>query len=283
MNNSPRYMLASSIRRITKFRGLERLVRIVSPPSSFGEEDSIVLKIDGSQIRVWPTSHVGWHLLHFGCYEPMLRRIIRANLVKGAVAIEIGANIGWHTLLMSEIVGCEGHIHAFEASPAIANEIKYNCMANGIQNCTIHELAIASEPSFMTFKVYAPNSNNAGDGFLQQEENDGDSHLAVVEVRSLDSFEIRRCNFLKIDVEGFEPAVLLGAQLTIETCRPVIVFEHVIEHIERARLKQIDLDAMFSKLSYDLFQFDDRKSPTKIESLLGYSGDVLAVPTERLI
>ena len=102
-----------------------------------------------------------------------------------------------------------------------------------------------------------------------------------VEVRTLDSFKLSRCDFIKIDVEGFEPAVLLGAIDTIKSCRPTIAFEHVMEHVSRAQLTGIDLAAYFRDLDYNLYQFDDRNEPTKLTAIHVYSGDILAIPVEN--
>ena len=83
---------------------------------------------------------------------------------------------------------------------------------------------------------------------------------------------------LKIDVEGLEPAVLSGGIDTIQRCRPVILFEHVLSHVQRAGLQDFSLDSYFNELQYDIFSFCDRVKPKPLASIEGYSGDILALP-----
>ena len=110
---------ASIFRRIPKFWGLERVVAKIWPVSSFSEEKSYAIRLQNVFVRIWPSSHIGWQLYFFGDYEPSTRRIMCQYIVDGSVSVEIGTNIGWHTLLMSKLAGEKGQVIAFEPSPEI--------------------------------------------------------------------------------------------------------------------------------------------------------------------
>lgn len=274
--------LARLTRRLHKPRGLERILRHLAPPATFGVQDSFVCSVEGTKIRVRPSSRLGWNLYFFGTYEAMLRRLLRAYLDAGNVVLEVGANIGWHTLLMSRLVGSNGQVHAFEPSPPIAKELTRNLRLNKISNCTIHNKALAAEKGVMNFKIFGPASENAGDGHLLPNTAGAlDGSSTNVPVETLDSFEYARCDLIKIDVEGFEPAVLYGGRETIRRCSPVIIFEYVQSHVERAGLLGLSLVEFFKDMEYSIYRFDDRTTPKRLNSLDGYSGDLIAVRNDH--
>src|SRR6266404_5658147 len=90
--------------RIGKPPGWERIVRMFVSPEKCRGWPEVCLVRDGAVFLAQPGVPVGWHVVFFGTYEPELREIFRAVLPTGGVAIDIGANVGWHTLLMARLV-----------------------------------------------------------------------------------------------------------------------------------------------------------------------------------
>src|ERR1700722_1370379 len=91
--------------RIGKPPGWERVVRLLASPEKCKSMPDLFLIRDGLVFVTQPGVPIGWHIAFFGTYEPELREILRAVLPTGGVAIDVGANVGWHTLLMAQLVG----------------------------------------------------------------------------------------------------------------------------------------------------------------------------------
>lgn len=144
----------------------------------------------------------------------------QANLPRDAVVIDAGGNIGLTALILSALVP-DGHVHVFEALPANAEYLRANIAANGVRNCTVNAVALGSRPGSVPMKASGPGSHVmpgvGGDG------------ATMVPMTTLDSYVeaagLTRIDFIKMDVEGFEPAVLEGASATVERFRPPVLME----------------------------------------------------------
>ncbi len=277
--------ISSFTRILPKFRGMERLANWYCPNSTFAFDEYYDLCLDKLNFRVRPSSHIGWSLFTFGNYESALRAIATEHVKSRETVIEVGANVGWHTLFFSKLVGPHGNVIAFEPSPAIYKDLYANVRRNeGVNNCDLRQLALSDTIGEYAFTAYGPESSNAGDGYLAPENKNPEyGTLIKVPVSTLDAQCIDRCDTLKIDVEGFEPAVLRGGIKTIQRCRPTIIFEHVQSHIQRAGENRFSLEDYFRALEYDLFWFNDRVKPRPLPDIAVYSGDVLALPRKKSI
>jgi FkbM family methyltransferase len=126
----------------------------------------------------------------------LLRQIIR----RGDVVVDIGANIGAHTLFMAKTVGPQGMVLAFEPQRIVYQTLCANMALNSIANAFCHQMALGEAPG----SILVPSLN------YSQEDNYGGVELGrctqgeAVEVRRLDAMDLSRCRMLKVDVEGME-------------------------------------------------------------------------------
>lgn len=144
-----------------------------------------------------------------------------ANLPSDAVIFDVGGNIGVTALLLAGLRP-QGHVHVFEALPRNAAYLQRNMELNDVRNCTVVPAAVGDVPG----KVTLDGSGSAAQvvsGIMPEARADG--VLAV----TLDGYArqqgITRLNFIKVDVEGYEPAVLEGAAGLIEQHRPPVLME----------------------------------------------------------
>jgi FkbM family methyltransferase len=149
-------------------------------------------------------------------WEPELHPYFQKHIVKGSTVVDIGGHIGTHTLVLSRIVGPAGQVHVFEPVTKTYQELLVNLDLNQIKNVRAHFAAIGDK--HMRISMNPPNSNNEGFTLIGKGGN-------RVELRALDSFQLKRVSFMKIDVEGFEYAVLQGAKQTIKQNKPVMLIE----------------------------------------------------------
>ena len=147
----------------------------------------------------------------------------------GDCVLDIGANVGDWTLPMAQRVGPLGRVIAFEPVPYLAETIVKTARVNRHSWVEVQQLALSAADGTTEFSVERANSGGSRLGRL-----DGDfSHITVRTAR-LDTLlasrpEIERIDFVKIDVEGFEEAVLQGARASLARFRPGLLFESGLE------------------------------------------------------
>jgi FkbM family methyltransferase len=163
----------------------------------------------GAQILVPMKDYVGRAAFFVGDLDRKISQVIRRIVRPGDQVLDIGANLGVVTLLVSKLVGTSGVVHAFEPNPSIAGMLTQSVERNRLANVKIHQLALGSSDATATLNFP---TDNAGMGTLTQSAL---GSQVVVPVRTLDSIAanttLDRVRLLKIDVEGFELPVLLGA------------------------------------------------------------------------
>jgi FkbM family methyltransferase len=242
--------------RIGKPPGFERLARWIAPPGRLAGLSEICLVRDGMLFVAHPAAAVGWHVSLFGSYEPELRDIMRALLPPGGVAFDIGANVGWHTLLMARLVGAAGRVVAVEANPSICDELRRNLRLNRFGQVEILAHALGAAEDTMPFLDVRADDPGAASGHLVVSGDPGGPTVAV-RVRPLDAVVreagIERLDLIKLDVEGFEWPVLQGGRETIARFRPPVLFEYDAAYAARAGGYAPPLWEFFSGQGYRLY------------------------------
>jgi FkbM family methyltransferase len=159
-----------------------------------------------------------------GFFDRRVGEIISQNLKKGDTFIDIGANIGFFSLLACVSVGPEGKVVAFEPIKRIADQFLSSISKNKISNITLNQWACGSETIEKDMSI---NELNAGGSSLVESKNPIGSILELVKIKKLDdSLEsISRADMIKVDVEGYEFNVLLGAENTITKYKPKMILE----------------------------------------------------------
>ncbi len=159
-------------------------------------------------------------------YEPLEVSFVKKNVKDGDLAIDIGANIGFYSLLFSKCVGPSGHVIGFEPLPFLHEAAIRSVNENGYNQCRIHNVALGAESGEAQL-LYAPESPNWGGAYLSfdgiKKENQS---LVSVPIRPLSDFVgDERINFIKIDVEGAESIVLGSSRQVLKEHKPIIMSE----------------------------------------------------------
>ena len=171
-------------------------------------------------------SFLDWSVYYYGAYEKeylFLYRDIVKHLPK-PVFIDIGANIGHHSMFMS--LHCNA-VHAFEPNPSVRTILEENIAFNAINNIFVHGVGLGDKEESLPF--YTPKGCNQGTGSFIRGYSDnnekGDTLRVVNADEYLSKLELKNIDLIKIDVEGFEKYVLAGLKKTINRYRPSIVVE----------------------------------------------------------
>jgi FkbM family methyltransferase len=149
-----------------------------------------------------------------GVWEPCVTRLISESLRPGEIFVDVGANVGYYSLLAARRVGPMGHVYAFEASPTVFSALQRNIRRNRLENVTILNVAVSDGPG--TCSIWAAPDSNLGHSTIMPNvaQADGHRHEATVRCDALPALlpldHLLRARFIKIDVEGAEQLVVRG-------------------------------------------------------------------------
>ena len=204
---------------------------------------------------VLESSDVSAPQLFFGIYEPEETKTMGDLLKPGMVALDIGANLGYFTLLMAKKVGSTGRIHSFESNPQMVVRLRQNVSLNygPSQGCIrIHEIALGETDGEAEF--FCPVRGHEGAGGLKNTHRAPIEKVITVPMRTLDSVlqehDIQKVDFVKMDIEGGELNVLRGATQMLKNLQPIILFEAFEENTSPYNYRVFDILNYLEQRSY---------------------------------
>jgi FkbM family methyltransferase len=162
----------------------------------------------------FPTSYYTYLL---GIYEPHIQQAIVATLKLGTVFYDVGASLGFFSLVAARAVGSTGQVNSFEPFPRTSARLRALMTANNIGHCTVIERAVSSSEGTADF--FVADGDNAATPSLFQGKN---TRKLTVETVTLDGFAAshRPPDLIKLDVEGAEVVALQGATRLLASERP---------------------------------------------------------------
>lgn len=158
-------------------------------------------------------------------WEPLTIKWMIENLKAGDVVIEVGANVGAHSLIISKIIGPNGSLEAFEPTDYAFKKLQTNFSLNLAlsQNTNLHQLYVSNVENLKSkHKIRSSWIVNKSDEIANKMDEE-----YIGEIVTLDQFfiDLDRLDFLKIDVDGFDFKVLEGAKGIIQRLRPTVFIE----------------------------------------------------------
>ncbi len=188
-------------------------------------ESSILGK---AKIKLGYAGALGRWMLIDGIFEKAEIQYVIDHLKKGDMAYDIGANIGYFTVIMGVVVSGEGKISSFEPMPNNLVKLKENIILNNLKNITINEIALSDRTGEIQMhspvddlafaSIYTPDNASTNTG-----------NIINVKTDLLDNIWTNSgepdISVIKLDVEGAEVAVLKGALNCLKTCKPKILLE----------------------------------------------------------
>jgi FkbM family methyltransferase len=183
----------------------------------------------GSRMLVPTDDLVGRVLAISGVWEPNVTAAFRRALAPGDVCLDLGAHIGYYTLLAAGLVGPQGHVYAFEPSPASYRGLRANVELNGLENVTALERAVGEqEGRAVLYEGPGTNSGLATLSAALAAKSGTPAREVTVEVGPVTSVvpaeELARVRAIKIDVEWHEVEVLRSLTPVFEIGGPLSVF-----------------------------------------------------------
>lgn len=163
---------------------------------------------------------------HYKYWDKSLSDTFIKYLRKDSTCIDVGANIGFLSLLAASIVGADGKVLAIEPLEEIVLQLQKSKEANNFSQLSIIPSACGNRDGEVSF--YATKDTGVSSLLSNLETTSGKSIERTVKLTKLDTLtsSLKKIDLIKIDVEGFEHEVLLGAEETILRHRPIIVLEY---------------------------------------------------------
>ena len=172
--------------------------------------------------------YIGGSLQKYGEFSVSEQNVFSQIVGTGALIVEVGANIGAHTVQLARLAGPDGEVHAFEPQRIVFQALCANLALNQCMNVFARQAAVGANVGTITVPHLDPLVRDNFGGVTLQGATFGES----VPLVTLDGLDLPACQFLKVDVEGMEVEVLEGAEQLIETHRPVMYLEN--DRVERS-------------------------------------------------
>jgi FkbM family methyltransferase len=205
-------------------------------------------------------------LIYEGNFELDEISFVNNTLKDGDVFIDIGSNIGLFSLIASNLVGRNGKVISFEPSPKTFKRLEENIELNELQNVKLNNIGLSDKKGTLKLHV-SENGHDAWDTFATDINNIKYQNSIEVNINTLDNeienIGVNNIKLIKIDVEGWEKFVLLGAIETIKKFSPILLIEFTAENTENAGYNVLEIYDIVTNLGYRWYRY--KKNKLKLE------------------
>lgn len=210
--------------------------------------------------KLWVTG-ASTHGCWLGSYEFEKQQLFINVLSTDSTVFDIGAHVGFYTLLASVLVGKAGRVFAFEPLPRNLRYLRRHIAINRMDNVTVMPVAVANAPGLANFQE----AQDSSEGHFSAT---GNLEVRVIALDDqISTGQLPKPDVIKMDVEGAEAAVLRGARQTLQEHRPIIFLA-----THGAAIRE-ECFALLQELNYSLTPIDERP--------LTATDEILAVPDEK--
>lgn len=204
-------------------------------------------------------------------YEKFETDLVKQEIKKGDVVIDIGANIGYYTLIFAKLVGNTGKVFAFEPDPTNFQLLKKNIEANGYTNVILEQKALSNKEGKVTLAL--SKQNTAGHHIISEQQDSKNSIQvdAIIADNYFKNFE-HKINFIKMDVEGAESIVLGGMTNMLRNNTELkMMVEYNPDAIKNIGLDPIQYLELLIKNGFSVMDIDSKNmkiTNTDVQSLI---------------
>lgn len=217
--------------------------KLLHPPLFPSDLNELKVCRDGYILYNKHDQYVGKSFEYYGEFSQKETELFTQIIRPGMIVLDIGANIGAHTIFFARATTNQGFVFAFEPQRIVFQTLCANMALNNITNVQCLQQAVGSESgSIIVPHLDYHQSFNYG-GLALGEYQQGEK----VPVVTLEQLELPQCHFIKIDVEGMEKQVLLGSINVIRKFWPIMYIEN--DRVE----KSADLIALLLDIDYKLY------------------------------
>lgn len=192
-------------------------------PVSFGNLNNLSVTRYGNMLYNRHDIYIGKSIEHYGEYSYGEAQVFEVFARVGDTVLDVGANIGCHTLCLAQAVGAQGKVYAFEPQRIIFQTLCANMAMNSVTHAHCYHAAVGKTTQTLNIPpMDYGKANNYGGLGLAFDYPEGESVACLV----IDEMNLSACHLIKIDVEGMEIEVLEGARKTIDRYKPFLYIEN---------------------------------------------------------
>lgn len=251
-------LLNSSLVRSSLVISLGRFVRSLSK--------SNIVEIEGR--KMFTQNNDGLALSIFKIYEPNQTKIVKKYVHEGDVVIDVGAHVGYYTLLMAQLVGKNGKVYSFEPDPVNFELLKKSVEINGFENVVLIQKAVSDTTE--KIKLFLGDNDSAINRIYDAKLGDAKKSIDVESITIDEYFKEndKLFNFIKIDSEGSEAKIINGMEKFLTKNRKLIMMTEFFPFLIK---KSGDEPKQYLKSlensGFELYNIlDDNKETNKINS-----------------
>lgn len=160
--------------------------------------------------------------MYFGLDEPWVTQLARDLVRPNSIVYDIGAHIGYTTVVFAHLLNHKGQVHAFEILPSTAELLMKTVKANNLENVKVHNVGVGSREMTLNLPIGRTAMTR-----IDAESEGGDAEVCTVV--SLDAYvhqhRLSPPSLMKVDIEGAEIDFLVGANGLIDSHRPLMIIE----------------------------------------------------------
>ncbi len=232
-------------------RGRDRLVAMMSARACRRWTGMRTFRRRGIRLRTdLSVDDVGRTLYSYGCLDYWDEKALLGLVPRGGVACDVGAHIGFYSLLLARLVGPEGKVISYEPVPYTHALLRANLRRNAATNVLAHPVSVGAQAARVRI---AP----APGGRLGWSLIDAAGELAAPATTldaEVERLQIQRVDFIKVDVEGYEMEVMTGAQMVLRRHRPVVMYEINPQALAKHGTSEAELAEFFLARGYAIYQ-----------------------------
>lgn len=211
-------------------------------------------------------------IINKGIFEKKSTEICNRFIKSGDVVIDVGANIGYYTIMFADLVGEGGHVFAFEPTQHFRSVLEQNLSLNTAENVSILNFGLSNKTLEAEIDI--------GPSSATMHSPEGYDQVLNKEKISLKTFndfvannKLKKLDFIKIDVDGHEPYFFEGAWDVLEQYNPIILFEISHLHYFEAGVYAWDFYDELVSRGYKIFHETDLRKITSKNDFLRSCAD----------
>lgn len=231
-----------------------------------GAERSLYRTADKHLFWLNSTGHVDQSIIQTGVFEPGSTLVVQRLAKKGDVVLDVGANIGYYSILMSTLVGKEGKVICFEPTQHYGKILDKNIKVNNLTNVETYRIGLSNREQELEIQIGVNSATLHVPGkkkLISSEK---------IKLQTLDDFiddhPLSKIDFIKIDVDGHEPLFLEGAKNTIDKYQPNILLEVSHPHYLNAGYTAWDFYEFLKSKGFYIYHEEGLTEITDMEDFL---------------
>lgn len=211
-------------------------------------------------------SYVDKCIIDYGLFEIESTNVVKKLVKPGDIILDIGANIGYYTVMMSKIVKEHGKIYAFEPTEYFRSVLNANIEVNKINNVEVFDVGLSNNNISLNINIGESSAT------LHSPCKESTDNVELIKMTSLDEFvmdhNLPKIDFIKIDIDGHEPLFFEGAWNTLEKFDPVILLEISHIHYLAAGYTAWDFYELLKQKHYYIYHENDLAEISSKEEFL---------------